>query len=160
MATIYQTQGTDVTWKASGGTHVLTLTSLANNAGRKGDSHDFGANFQRLVRVSLLTKFAIAPTLGKTLDVWWSSSVDGSNFSGALAAGDAAQNDSNIVYQMRRIGSLPVLANTNAQSGSWVFPVYSRYGFPVLMNNATGQALTATAGDHVLTITPISELVQ
>lgn len=155
MATIYQTQGTDVTWKASGGTHVLTLTSLANNNGRKGDSHDFGANFPQLARVDLLTKFTVAPTALKTIDVWWASSADGSNFSAALAAGDGAQNDFSLPFQLHFVGSLPLLAATSAQRKVFVFAIPSRYGFPVVMNNGTGQALSATAADHALTITPL-----
>jgi len=159
VATIYQTQGTDVTWKASGGTHVLTLTSLANNAGRKGDLHDFGANFPRIARFNLITKFSAAPTAGKTLDVYWATSGDNTNFSGALAAGDATQNDLYVINQLRYVGSMPLLAVTTAQIVSWAFALYSRYGFPVVMNNGAGQPLSGTAIDHALIVTPIIESI-
>ena len=89
MATLTLTQGTGVTWKASGGTHVLTLTSLANNTGRKSDAHDFGVNFPNLARVELTTKFAVSPTAGKTIDLYWASSSDNTNFDGAMVEGDA-----------------------------------------------------------------------
>lgn len=154
MATIYQTQGTSSIWKTSGGAHVITLTSLASGAGRKGDAHDFGVNFPQTVRVELKTKIAVAPTLGKTIDVFWVSSIDNASFDAQLAAGDGALSDINTIYQMSLIGSLVLLANTNAQSQYWTFQVPSRYGFPVVVNNS-GQALGATATDHVLTIVPI-----
>lgn len=65
--TSYQNQGSSVTWAASGGTYLLTLTSLATNTGRKGAAHDFGVNFPHIVRVDLLTRFGTAPTAGKQL---------------------------------------------------------------------------------------------
>jgi len=133
---------------------------LATNTGRKGAAHDFGVNFPHIVRVDLLTRFGTAPTAGKTVDVWWASSVDNMNFDSALSAGDAAQNDFNIVYQTRFIGSLPVLANTAGQRKTWEFRVPARYGFPIVMNNAVGQSLSSSASHHVLTITPISITMQ
>ena len=154
MATIYQTQGTSSIWKTSGGAHVITLTSLASGAGRKGDAHDFGVNFPQTVRVELKTKIAVAPTLGKTIDLFWVSSIDNASFDAQLAAGDGALSDINTIYQMSLIGPLVLLANTNAQSQSWTFQLPSRYGFPVVVNNS-GQAIGATAADHVLTFVPI-----
>ena len=53
MASINQTQGTSVPWTSSGGTEVLTLTSLANGAGRAGKLHDFEATFPEKVRCVL-----------------------------------------------------------------------------------------------------------
>lgn len=154
MTTIYQNQGTDITWKASGGTHVLTLTSLASNAGRKSDLHDFGTNIPQNARVELKTKIAVAPALGKTIDVYWACSVDNSSFDAQLAAGDAALSDVTTINQLRFVGSLSLLANTNLQSQSWDFAIPARYGFLVLINNS-GQALSSTSADHILTITPL-----
>jgi len=154
MATNYQTQGTPILWKASGGDHVLTLTSLANGAGRKGDVHDFGANLPQFIRVEMKTKIASSPVLGKTVDIWWASSVDNSTFDALIAAGDAALSDVDLVYQMRPIGNLVLLANTNAQLQSFDFAIPARYGFPVIVNNS-GQALSGTATDHAISIIPI-----
>lgn len=157
MANIYGSQGTAVVWKSSGGDHAITLTSLANNTGRKGVTHDWTASFPLFTRVELITKFGTGPTAGKTIDLWWASSADNSVFDGQLASADAAQNDFSLVYQLHFIGSMPVLNNTSAQSKSFIFRLPARYGFPVVMNNATGQSLSATAGDHTLTFLPIYE---
>src|ERR1043165_3027032 len=39
---VYMHEETAVTWKSSGGTELMTPTSLASGAGRQGALHDFG----------------------------------------------------------------------------------------------------------------------
>lgn len=156
---IKEVQGTTINWLSSGGDAALTLTSLANNNGRKGGGYDFGATFPRRVRVRLRTRFAVAPTAGLTVEVYWASSSDNTNFDSELAAGDAAQNTEALIYKMHLIGVLPAEANTNLQSTSWIFELPARYGFPCVWNRS-GQALSSTESDHRLEITPIFDEVQ
>ncbi len=156
---ILQEQRTARTWMASGGDEVLTLTSLATAAGRKGDGHDWGASFAANVIVTLKTKFAVGPTSGNVLQVWWASSPDNTDFDGGLSAGDGAASDTDIIRQCFWIGNLVADNTTNAQQQSWFFRMPTRYGFPIVFNNS-GQALGSTAGDHKLTIVPIGDEVQ
>lgn len=156
---VLRKQGTARTWKPSGGDEVLTLTSLANSAGRAGDGHDWGATFARQFIVELLTKFASAPTAGNLVEVWWASSRDGTNYDGGIAAGDAVQSDVNAIQQCYFIGNLRADDDTDAQQQSWIFEMPGRYGFPIVYNRS-GQALSGTAGDHTLTMTPLIDEIQ
>jgi len=156
---ILQKQKTAITWKASGGTAALTLTSLAASAGRKGASADMGAVFAARCVVELLTKFASAPTAATVLEIYWCSSRDNSAFDGGLSSADADFTDTDINKQLHWIGSFIADNTTNAQQQSWLFMLPGRYGFPVVYNGAD-QALSSTAGDHVLTITPLADEVQ
>src|SRR5690349_5456224 len=86
--------GTTLTWLASGGTYSLTLTSLANDAGREGGKGDLGANWACQHSVLFETKCASAPTNGNAVELYWASSTSGtagtSNAGGNLTGADAA----------------------------------------------------------------------
>ena len=156
---ILQKQGKDVTWAASGGDEVLTLTSLATVAGRKGDVHDFGATFSQRCRVKLKTDFATSPTAGDPVEVYWASSEDNSDFDSGTAQGDAAFTDTDLNKQLHLVGILAADASTVSQGRSWVFDLPARYGYPVVYNG-TGQSLSSTAADHELVITPLVDEIQ
>lgn len=160
MATeIKQKQTAAVTWKSTGGTQVMTFTSLATVTGRKGPANDFGATFCARVVIEFLTKFATGPVSGAIVEVWWCSSRDNTNFDGALASGDAAASDTDIHRMLRYVGALVADNTTAAQQQSWDFFLPGRYGFPVVFNR-TAQSLSSTAGDHVLTVTGILDEIQ
>ncbi len=150
---IKEKQGTTVSWKPSGGDHVLTLTNKATATGQKGDVHDWGATYHPCIRIRLITKFAVAPTAGNIVTVYWFSSTDNVTFDGAQAAGDAVLSDLTILGQAEMVGVLGVDDSTNAQSKSWDYRLPSRYGFPAVYN-ASGQSYTNTAGNHALEVTP------
>ncbi len=57
------------------------------------------------------------------------------------------------------VGSLVCTNDTDPQRQSWVFFLPARYGLPVV-SNQSGQALTATGTDQVLTVTPLIDEVQ
>jgi len=50
-------------------------------------------------------------------------------------------------------------ADTNAQTVVGTFIPLGRYVAPVIYNDATGQSLSSTAGDHELTIWPIEGVI-
>ena len=154
MAAINQTQGTTVTWTSTGGDEVITLTSLANGTGRQGDEHDFGATFPERVRIELLVDFNVAPTAGLTIEVYWASSDDGTDYDGECTGADAAYSTLADCARLHYVGSLVASNDTDPQRASWVFFLPARYGVPVVWN-ASGQALTATGTDQVLTVTPL-----
>jgi hypothetical protein len=154
MASINQTQGTTVTWTSAGGDETLTLTSLASGDGRMGDEHDFGATFPERVRIELVVDFNVAPTAGLTMDVYWSSSDDGTNYDGECSGSDAAYNTEADMARLHYVGSLSASNDTDPQRASWVFFLPARYGLPVV-SNQSGQALTATGTDQIVTVTPL-----
>lgn len=151
--------GTAITLKNTGGTVALTLTSVAAGAGRKSAQVDLGATFSPRFLVTLLTKFGSAPTAGTPVEVYWASTPDGSAYDGGIAAGDDALSDADINKQLQLIGVLCADNTTNAQQQAWMFFPPSRYGIIVVFNG-TGQALSGTAGDHLVTLTPLIDQYQ
>ena len=156
---ILQKQGTSIVWTSAGGDEVLTLTSLANSTGRAGDEHDFGATFPIRVRIELEVDFNVAPTAGNTVRVYWSSSDDGTDYDGECTGGDAAYSTAADLARLHHVGVLPASNDTDPQIASWIFFLPARYGLPVVYN-ASGQALTATGTDQILTVTPLIDEVQ
>lgn len=154
MADVKQTQGTDVVWTSSGGDETLNLASLANGDGRAGDEHDFGATFPERVRISLEVDFNVAPTAGEVVNVYWSSSHDGTDYDGECSGADVAFNSEDDARRLWWVGSLTASNDTDPQRASWVFFLPARYGLPVVMNQS-GQALTSTGTDQVVTVTPL-----
>ena len=87
---IYVNEETVITWRASGGTNLLTLTSLAASAGRQGALHDFGvAARSRLFVWRLFGEFATAPVVGEILEAYMKTS-DGTNPDNDDGTGDMA----------------------------------------------------------------------
>jgi len=156
---ILGTQGTTVTWTSSGGDEVLTLTSLADGNGRAGEEHDFTATFPERVRIELEVDFNAAPTAGNTVDVYWASSDDGTDYDGECTGSDAAYNSEDDMRRLHYVGSLAASNDTDPQRASWVFFLPARYGLPVV-SNQSGQALTATGTDQIVTVTPLVSQIQ
>lgn len=156
---ILQKQGTDIVWTSAGGDETLTLTSLASGDGRAGDEHDFGATHAARARISLEVDFNAAPTAGLRMDVYWSSSHDGTDYDGECTGSDAAFNSEDDMKRLHFVGSLMASNDTDPQRASWVFYLPARYGLPVI-SNQSGQALTATGTDQIVTVTPLIDEVQ
>ena len=152
-------QDTDITWTSAGGTEVITLTSLADGDGRMGEEHDFGATFAARIRVMLEVDFNVAPTAGLTVDVYWSSSHDGTDYDGECTGADAAYNAEEDMKRLHYVGSLVASNDTDPQMASWVFFLPARYGLPVV-SNQSGQALTNVGTDQIVTVTPLIDEVQ
>lgn len=152
-------QDTDVVWTSAGGDETLTLTSLADGNGRAGDEHDFGATFAPRVRISLEVDINAAPTAGETIDVYWASSHDGTDYDGECTGSDAAYNSEDDMARLHYVGSLVCSNDTDPQRTSWVFALPARYGLPVVSNQC-GQALTATGTDQIVTVTPLIDEIQ
>lgn len=152
-------QDTDVVWTSAAGDEVITLTSLANGDGRAGDEHDFGATFAARLRIALEVDFNVAPTAGLTMDVYWSSSHDGTDYDGECSGADAAYNSEDDMKRLHYVGSLFASNDTDPQRASWVIFTPARYGLPVI-SNQSGQALTAVGTDQIVTVTPLIDEVQ
>lgn len=155
MTDFYQKLGTARTWKASGGDAALTLTGLASGSARQGQSLDLGATFAREYGYRLKTAFGSSPTGGTLLRLFLGFSADNSNWPGGLSGSDAAYSDADDLRNLAELAPLVADADTAAQCVVGRFCPAGRYAAPVVYNDATGQALSGTAGDHVLEIWPL-----
>ena len=152
-------QGTSVTWTSAGGDEVLTLTSLADGAGRQGEEHDFGATFPARVHIVMALDPNAAPTAGTVFNLYWSSSIDGTNYDGECTGADAAYDDETHMKRLWPVGSLVCTNDTDPQRQSWVFFLPARYGLPVV-SNQSGQVLTNVGTDQTVIVTPLIDEVQ
>lgn len=154
-------QGTTIVWTSSGGDKGITLTSLANNAGRIGASLDRGATHSRKMRFWLQVDFAVAPTKGTSVDLYIMTSDNNTDWDGGTAPTDAALGSADTLPQYTHVGSLVVDdLTTPMQSTSFEIECGARYIAPVVFNNATGQALTSTGTDQIIRMTPIIDEIQ
>ena len=160
---VYQIGESDITWLSSGGSAVLTLTSLAAGAGRQGARHDFGVITTARAHLFdwwFFCKFATAPVVGEQIDIYWKGYHQGGthamNDDGNTDAAVSAQDKlKNLIF----LGSLIVdeaSATPEFAVGNHSEPVWlpHRYGMPVIWN-ATTDALSATATDHGFILTPV-----
>lgn len=144
---------TSITWTSSGGTELLTLTSLADGNGRAGEEHDFGDPATMTWYWDLKLDFNVAPTAGNVVDIYWAASDDGTDYWGECTGADEAYNSEDDMKRLMHLGSLVCSNDTNPQITGGVFELPGRYGLPVI-SNQSGQALTATGTDQIFSMTP------
>lgn len=161
--------GSAKTWQATGGTYAITLTSLASSStagreGAKGDFYDATFGYPTLLEVTVETKMASAPTDGSVVELWFgesSSATAGTGNPGGLTGADAAvTNADQRKRQCKYAGSLSLSNNigTGVQRQHFDYYPTFRYLVPLVFNNS-GTALSGTAGDHVITVTPFYAVV-
>lgn len=161
---IYQLPESAITWLASGGSAVLTLTSLAASAGRQGALHDFGTAARAtdyLWRAYI--KFATTPVVGEYLEIYWKTS-DGTHPDNDDGTGDAALSAEDKLRNLQLLGVISVdeASTTPEFAASGFLPrewCAHRYGAPVFFNR-TADDLSGTAGDHGFILTPVPFEVQ
>lgn len=160
----YWLEDTDppLTFKTSGGSSVLTLTSLASGAGRISARHDRGATAQPwLYKVKVETKWATATVVNESLRVHFIYS-DGTDQHNGLGSTDAAVSDENDTIGSPFVNCVIYDTGLNSASG-FFYPgnifIPSRY-FSVLVWNATADGLSATAGDHEISLIPYYDQAQ
>lgn len=166
------TTGTAITCRATGlgGTHLLTLTSLANGAARQGDKIDFGASRARRWRVVLKSEHAATPTARAVSELfmgWSSSGTAGTDNPGGLGGADAAytgqsSNLEDSLQQLSRCGDFvaSALATANVQVAELgIIEPPMRYGCPVLVNR-TGAAYHSSATNMSLEFHPIVDVLE
>ena len=138
---------------------MLTLTSLADGNGRMGEEHDFGAVHAPRVRISLELDFNAAPTAGEVVEIFWSSSHDGTDYDAECTGADAAFNSEDDAKRLHYVGVLVASNDTDPQRTSWLFFLPAQWGLPVVMNQS-GQVLTNVGTDQILTVTPLIDEIQ
>lgn len=152
-------------------TATITLTSLANGAGRICTQIDNTTT--RATRILVALKFkmgAVAPTALSVVKVYLIrfSGDTGQGITGGEqnTATATPTTDSAIASAQEPINSPPILSIAVAATANGVFGDLSevilepgaKYAFMVF--NGTGQALSATGSDHILEITPIMDEIQ
>lgn len=155
--------GTAFTWKSSGGTYTLTLTSIANDGGREGVKTatlvDGTLGMPEILEILFESQVQAAPTNGKEIELWFGesdSATAGTNNPGNLTGADAALTTPDELKQQCNFAGSIVLSNnrgTNVQKQRFRYAPLQPYLIPVVVNKS-GQTLGATAGNHVITVTP------
>lgn len=156
MSVIQIARETALVFGTSGQTVNLTMTSLANNAGRVSSQYDRGtglASDEYFGRASI--KLAVAAAIGATARIYVASS-DGTDVDGGLSATDAALPS---VERLRNLIQVATIVADAATVGPFFAPIpifrfEGRY-MQFVIYNEMGQALTATAADHYIKIQAI-----
>lgn len=133
-------------WNAAAITSLATteLNSLANAAGALGVEYDNATNDYPFGMFELTVTFAVAPTAGKTVDLYIVPATDGTNYStNVTGASGYAQSTS-------YVGSFPLQAVTTLQRlnlggigarGTLYLPPVK---FKAYLLNSSGQAFPAS----------------
>ncbi len=156
-------KGTSITWINTGGDKALTLTSLANDAGREGAKSatlvDGTKGMPEVLEVRLESAVGSAATDGREIELYIGESDNataGDDNPGNLSGTDAAlSNPGELARQCYYAGSL-VLSNargTNVQKQRLLYYPTCPYIIPLVVNKS-GQTLSGTAGNHKLVVTP------
>lgn len=162
-------RGTDIEWSTTGG-KLITLTSLANGSAREGaksdtlDDSTYG--MPEILTITFESAVAVAATSGNVISLyfgWSNSATAGTNNPSNLTGADAGlSNPTQLSAQSNFVADL-ALSNalgTGVQrvTGVMVAPV-DRYFIPWVLNSS-GQALSGTAGDHKIIVTPWYRRIQ
>lgn len=163
---IYRALETALSWKTSGGTAVITLTSLANNAGRIGAQVDRGASSSASRYLwRLNTKLGATTTsvvVGNTISIYLATGDVTGTVDGAQSTADAALSSIEKRRNLQFLGVVEVdktVAAGDQYVGSGICEIAARFISPVIINEV-GNTLSATAGDHEFTLTPIPDEIQ
>ena len=158
---ILHVRETDVTWRNTGGSELLTLTSVGSGAGRQGARHDFTTgSIARTYEWSAFLQLVATPTLGELIYIYWKFS-NGTQAGNDDGTGDIVVSAIDKLRNLQLIGAIEIdqAAANIEMTASGILTLNSRYGHPVFWN-AAAVALTATATEHGFTLTPIVPEVQ
>jgi hypothetical protein len=155
--------GTAVEWSTTGG-KLITLTSLANGSGRQGAKSatliDGTKGLPELLEVLFQSAVTSAAANGKAVELYLGESDDataGNANPGGLSGADGAwTNASELRGQLNYLGAI-ILSNATgtglqvARFNYWL--TAAAYICPAVYNDA-GVALSGTAGNHKIVVTP------
>lgn len=161
--------GTEIAFKNSGGSAAISLSSVANAAGRQSVKADFGATRARFYDVFAEVELAATPTAGNLIDVYLNPSSSATAGTDNLANCDGtdaayAGYSSNLaasVPQLIYCGSLVCTTQTTAtvQKGFvGRVQVPQRYGSIVVVNNS-GAAFHSSNTNNQIRFVPVADVV-
>jgi len=156
----------DLTFKASGGTSVWTPTSVGAGAGRISAVMDLGAAPRpRLYRWRMQTRWVATLAAGDMLRVYLitsNASATTANNDGGVAFGDAAMSvETYAINSYQFLGAVIAgVAEDKNECASGTVEILDRYIGVMCWNASATKALSGTAGDHVLTLTPVMDEIE
>lgn len=154
---------TAISWRSSGGTAALTLTSKATGAGQVGAQVDRGSGAKsRRVIVEGGFKTVASPTLGAVISVLFSfAQEDATKPDGDVGQADAALSalDKRRNLTVGLAVEIDVVGTSLMKGTTEIDWPAARYVSAVVINEA-GVALSATATDHYVVVTPVPDEVQ
>lgn len=143
--------GTFTTAIAGAGT-APTLKNLANNAQKLGNEIDNTSGRNIYADLDLFCRFQSAPSAGGTCEVYFIQSVDGTNY---------ADGDDTVAPPITAlVAVIPVRAVTTQQRIAYRQIVLPATKFKPLLINKSGQAMTNTDNENILSYRPYNEEVQ
>src|SRR3954466_15710006 len=119
---LHQQTGVTKSFKSSGGSAAITMTSVANAAARQSVKLDLGASRAAAYYLRCDNEIAATPTAGNTIDYYWapsSSATAGTDNPGGVGGTDSAyagysSNLTASLPQLQFIGSMVCTAQATA----------------------------------------------
>ncbi len=156
---IYLRRGTAKAFRASGGDATFTVDGIANGAGRVSARADWGANpAPDLYEIICEIDSTSTPTTGTVARVYWIGSdaaTGGVRADGGWAETDAAASDEDRFRNATVVASVQADEVSGNKFTRTVRYVDSRRYCQVAVWNAYGVALSASANDTIITVTPL-----
>lgn len=133
-----------------GSASTPTLKALASGGHKIGDA--ITGNRNRFCGIRLKCKFAVAPSAGGVVEIYFVPSIDGTTY------GDGS--DSVAPPVTFRATVLPVRAVTTQQYVDDAMVLLPPFDFKPLLINKSGQAMSNTDTENILSYRPYNEEVQ
>ena len=156
---------TTVEFRDTGGDETLVLASLAAGAGRLAALHDWGAA-PRATRYQLkfFCQFNTTPVIGETVRISISEAGLAATGSDATSSGPITQGPMTLPRHELNLRLIAVLtvdeaSTSGVMSVEAIFETAARHFGPAVVNN-TADALSSTAADNGVDITPIPDEIQ
>lgn len=149
----------EIKWSTTLGTYTTliagaasapTLKNLANNAQKLGN--EIAGNRNRYCALELKCRFQVAPNTYGVVEVYFVPAVDNTQF----ADGDDSVAPGSII----RAASFPLRAVTTQQWLAECFVMLPPFDFKPLVINKSGQAMTNTDNENILSYRTYNEEVQ
>lgn len=146
-------------------TVTITLTSLADGAARMSDSVDLTATMPQRYSLRLECEIDVAPTAGVVVEVYLAWSDDNSKWPGGVSGSDAAYKNGEEAEWAAQLDYLGSLICTNDGDGTDQIAIVGSFipimqYVTVVVKNEAGQAFSETAGDHIVTLIPMTDEIQ
>lgn len=161
---------TEKTFRSSGGSATLTMTSVANTAARQSDKCDFGATRAPRYAVFAEVELAATPTAGAVIELFLgpsSSATAGTDNLAGLSGSDAAYTgySSNLdasVQQLIRIGDFvcTAQATSTVQKGFVGYTTIPQRYASLVVYNRSGAAFHSSASNVVFRFVPLEDVLE
>jgi hypothetical protein len=158
---VYETPGTTVTFRGSGGTVTFTPQIEGQAKGRISNQWDRGAGSQPArYKWRMKTRWVATATSGDALRIYLITS-DGANPDGTLSATDTELGiEAPLMGNCQFIGAVVSAGVNQVEASSGVCLIHDRYVQVAVWNGSATKGLTNTETDHIFTLIPIPDDIQ